>query len=248
MSFIQNAALCLMSLRQPNQLDGHGTKVAQSFLQSSESTIADNQLSQSISAECWQNMKGRKSTKYLIGQVFDKLEDLSIKFGSESLLKPLSTLQFRENLLNVTAGLATDTMSSIVEMNLHKLNIQHFGLFKPHKKFKRAAGSPSLGYSVISCAELDFGTLNNNWFVFLWPISIDTDFTVDIVEACIVLHNFVHDQDWFSPEDTTTAIGLQDLPGESMARGVLQANTVRNMLSKYFVSSVGAFPWQKSKI
>ncbi|GBN42248.1 hypothetical protein AVEN_185546-1 [Araneus ventricosus] len=74
------------------------------------------------------------------------------------------------------------------------------------------------------------------------------DFAVDIIKACIVLHDFVRDQDGFSHENITTITGFEDLPGESTARGGLQANTVGNILSKYILTAVGAVPWQMTKI
>lgn len=98
------------------------------------------------------------------------------------------------------------------------------------------------------CVECAFGILSNKLEIFNLPINVDPDFAVDIIKACIVLHNFVRDRDGFLAEDTTTITGLEDLPGETTARGGHQANTVRNILSKYFVTSVGAVPWQMTKI
>lgn len=69
---------------------------------------------------------------------------------------------------------------------------------------------------------------------------MNPDFAVDIIKACIVLHNFVRDRDGFMAEDTTTITGLDDLPGEAAVRGGLKANSVRNILSQYFLSNVGA--------
>lgn len=98
------------------------------------------------------------------------------------------------------------------------------------------------------CVECAFGILSNKWRIFHRPINVDPDFAVDIVKACVVLHNFVRDRDGFMIEDTTTVTGLEDLQGEQSVRGGLSANNVRNILSAYFVSNVGAVPWQMSKI
>ena len=65
--------------------------------------------------------------------------------------------------------------------------------------------------------ECAFGILSNKWRIFHRPINVDPDFAVDIIKACIVLHNFVRDRDGFLAEDTTTITGLEDLPGESTA-------------------------------
>ncbi|KDR11616.1 hypothetical protein L798_13942 [Zootermopsis nevadensis] len=98
------------------------------------------------------------------------------------------------------------------------------------------------------CVECAFGILSNKWRIFHRPINVDPDFAVDIVKACVVLHNFVRDRDEFMIEDTTTVTGLEDLQGEQSVSGGLSANNVRNILSAYFVSNVGAVPWQMSKI
>lgn len=96
--------------------------------------------------------------------------------------------------------------------------------------------------------ECAFGILSNKWRVLHRPINVQPDFAVDIVKACIVLHNFVRDRDGFLIEDTTTITGLEDVPQENVLRGGLTANNIRNILCTYFVSSVGSIPWQMSKI
>lgn len=96
--------------------------------------------------------------------------------------------------------------------------------------------------------ECAFGILSNKWRIFHRPINVEPNFATDIIKACTVLHNFVRDRDGVLIEDTTTITGLEDLPRESTARGGLQANTVRNVLTKYFGTIAGAVPWQMSKI
>lgn len=96
----------------------------------------------------------------------------------------------------------------------------------------------------IECA---FGILSNKWRILHRAINVEPDFAVDIIKACTVLHNFVRDRDGYLPEDTTTIAGLEDLPREPTARGGLQANNIRNILNKYFVT-IGALPWQMSKV
>ncbi|XP_068082720.1 uncharacterized protein [Anabrus simplex] len=96
--------------------------------------------------------------------------------------------------------------------------------------------------------ECAFGILTNKWRVFHRPINVEPDFAVIIVNACIVLHNFVRKRDGFVVEDTTSVTGLEDLPPGNTTRGGLTANNVRNTLCKYFVSNIGSVSWQMSKI
>lgn len=96
--------------------------------------------------------------------------------------------------------------------------------------------------------ECTFGILSNKWRIFHRPLNVQPDFATDIVKACIVLHNYIRDRDGYVVEDTTSITGLEDIQGTSTTRGGLKANNVRNILCKYFVSSVGSIPWQMSKI
>lgn len=77
---------------------------------------------------------------------------------------------------------------------------------------------------------------------------MNPDFVVQIVNACILLHNFVRDRDGYMVKDTTTITVLEDVPQENVTRGGLSANNVRNILTKYFQTSVGAVSLQMSKI
>lgn len=96
--------------------------------------------------------------------------------------------------------------------------------------------------------ECTFGILSNKWRILHRPLNVQTDFAVDIVKACVVLHNFVRDRDGYVAEDTTSITGLEDIQVATNTRGGLQANNVRNILCKYFVSSIGSVPWQNSMI
>lgn len=97
----------------------------------------------------------------------------------------------------------------------------------------------------IECA---FGILSNKWRIFHRPLNVQPDFATDIVKACIVLHNYVRDRDGYVVEDTMSMTGLQNIQVPCNTRGGLKANNVRNILCKYFMSSVGSIPWQMSKI
>ena len=71
---------------------------------------------------------------------------------------------------------------------------------------------------------------------------------MDIVKACIVLHNFVLERDGYNFEDALTVTGLEDVRDGQSVRGGLTANRVRNKVTDYFVTDAGAASWQMSKI
>jgi len=41
--------------------------------------------------------------------------------------------------------------------------------------------------------ECAFGILSNKWRIFQRPLNVSPDFAVDIVKACVILHNFVRE-------------------------------------------------------
>ena len=96
--------------------------------------------------------------------------------------------------------------------------------------------------------ECSFGILTNKWRIFHRPINVEPNFAVDIVKACVVLHNYVRDRDGYEVEDTMTITGLSDMPRQRVARGGISPNDVRNILSDYFLTDVGSVEWQLSKI
>lgn len=84
--------------------------------------------------------------------------------------------------------------------------------------------------------ECAFGILSNKWRIFNRPINVEPDFAVDIVKACVVLHNFVRERDGVLFEDSTTITGLEDLLPENSSRGGLSANNIRQTLCDYFLT------------
>lgn len=96
--------------------------------------------------------------------------------------------------------------------------------------------------------ECSFGILTNKWRIFHRPINVQPEFAVKIVNACVVLHNFVLERDGYNDLDTMSITGLSDISDESNVRGGPTPNSIRNALCKYFVSDVGSLPWQMSKI
>ena len=64
---------------------------------------------------------------------------------------------------------------------------------------------------------------------------------MDIVKACVVLHNFVREKDGLKFEDAMTVSGLEDVPdGQSVCVG-FTANGVRCKVAEYFLTDA---PWQ----
>nr|XP_022911162.1 protein ANTAGONIST OF LIKE HETEROCHROMATIN PROTEIN 1-like [Onthophagus taurus] len=96
--------------------------------------------------------------------------------------------------------------------------------------------------------ECTFGILSNKWRIFHRAINLKPDFAVNIVKACVVLHNFVRERDGYKIEDTFTVTGLAELPGATVVRGRTKANDIRNIYADYFMSEVGSVSWQMSKI
>jgi hypothetical protein len=56
--------------------------------------------------------------------------------------------------------------------------------------------------------ECSFGILTNKWRIFHRPLNVNIDMAVDIVEECVVLHNFVRVRDGYSHQDTLSYNGL----------------------------------------
>lgn len=90
--------------------------------------------------------------------------------------------------------------------------------------------------------ESAFGILSNKWRVFHRPLNVNPTLAIDMIKACIVLHNFVRDRDGYVIEDTTTIIGFEDLGGNTQIRGGLNANNVRNIMCQYIMTEVGSVP------
>nr|CAI5864378.1 unnamed protein product [Callosobruchus analis] len=79
--------------------------------------------------------------------------------------------------------------------------------------------------------ECTFGILTNKCRIFHRAINFKPDFAVDIVKACVVLHNFVRERDGYEIEKTFTVTGLADLPGAAVVREGTAANDVRNIFA-----------------
>ena len=93
--------------------------------------------------------------------------------------------------------------------------------------------------------ESVFGILSNKWRIFQRPLNVSPDFAVDIVKACVVLHNFVRERDGYKIEDAMTVTGLEDVPdGQSVRGWGVRPINVRNEVADYLLTDAGAVPWQ----
>lgn len=92
--------------------------------------------------------------------------------------------------------------------------------------------------------ECAFGILSNKWRIFHRPLNVNTDFAVDIVKACCVLHNYVRQRDGYNFDDTLVITGLQDFETGSTLQGGRYANKIRDAYCNYFNSDVGKVAWQ----
>ena len=93
-----------------------------------------------------------------------------------------------------------------------------------------------------------FGILGNKWRIFQRPLNISPGCAVVIVDACVVLGNFVRERDAYKFEDALTMTSLEDVPDGQSVRGGLTANNVRNRVADYFLTDAGAASWQMSKM
>lgn len=100
--------------------------------------------------------------------------------------------------------------------------------------------------------ECTFGITSSMWRILLKPIEVQPNFACDIVKAVCVLHNFILNNEQhrlLSPERTeerdkrTTTLTMPDV--RCNRRPTDGAMEVRNRFMNYFVSPLGAVPWQK---
>ena len=102
--------------------------------------------------------------------------------------------------------------------------------------------------------ENTFGIFVNRWQIFHRTIFLDADNVVEVVKACIVLHNYLQcPSDYAAPEEDTTNLqpmpdnedlGLQDVRFLRGNRASNEAARVRNTFCDYFMSDVGRVNWQ----
>ena len=71
--------------------------------------------------------------------------------------------------------------------------------------------------------ECAFGILSNKWRTFQRPLNFSSDFSVDIIKPCDVLHNFVREGDGYKFENALKITGPEDVPDGQSGRGELTA-------------------------
>jgi hypothetical protein len=92
--------------------------------------------------------------------------------------------------------------------------------------------------------ECSFGILTNKWRIFHRPLNVNIDMVVDIVKACVVLHNFVRVRDGYSHQDTLSYTGLLDNDEVTTGfSGGTGPTMIREYFTRYFVEE-GKLPWQ----
>lgn len=69
-------------------------------------------------------------------------------------------------------------------------------------------------------------------------------FSVDIVKACVLLHNIVRKQDGYNYEDTFITPDLLPFENNEEYRVGRSVNSVRDKFADYFVSHEGELQWQ----
>lgn len=95
--------------------------------------------------------------------------------------------------------------------------------------------------------ECAFGILSNKWRILHRPINTSKQLAIDIVKACVILHNLVRARDGYRSDDFYVAKGFQNLPRVPAHRGGRHANDIREAFSSYFTSPTGSLPWQTTK-
>lgn len=95
--------------------------------------------------------------------------------------------------------------------------------------------------------ECAFGVLTNKWRLLHRPLNVSLDFSVDIVKACCILHNFVRQRDGYNYDHTLTCADLDDLT-VCHDRSSRSVNTTREAFATFFMSPEGQVPWQWKRI
>lgn len=128
----------------------------------------------------------------------------------------------------------------------------HYNLLRPfggtHLDYKKRIFNYRLTRArrYVECA---FGILANKWRIFHRPLDVHVDTAIWIVKACTILHNFIREKEGFcfdnSPRDE---FNFNEVRNAQTTRGGYSANSIRISFADYFISEVGAVPWQNEAI
>ncbi|XP_044766591.1 protein ALP1-like [Coccinella septempunctata] len=93
--------------------------------------------------------------------------------------------------------------------------------------------------------EWAFGIMAAKWRILQRPVDTSITSTIEIVKACIVLHNFACERDGLRFDDSSEATSAMDnLENEPNPRAGAQANNIRSAFADYFMSPEGSVPTQ----
>jgi hypothetical protein len=71
---------------------------------------------------------------------------------------------------------------------------------------------------------------------------------VDIINACVVQHNFFLERVGYKFQDALTVTGLAGVPESAVSTWGLTGNNGRNKVTEYFLTDSRAFSQQMSKV
>jgi len=97
---------------------------------------------------------------------------------------------------------------------------------------------------MVECA---FCILANKWRIFHRPLDVTPQFCDSIVQACCILHNFVHLNNGFQLKYTLYESNFESILATG-TRGNTKRKHVMDYFIMYFTSPHGAVPWQYDKV
>ncbi|XP_068090140.1 uncharacterized protein [Hyperolius riggenbachi] len=120
----------------------------------------------------------------------------------------------------------------------HLCPYAHRGLTKKKKVFCYRLGKAR---RVAACA---FNILSNKWRVLKSTMQLNVDTAGTVVQACCILHNYVHQKEGHTDEEVATENLLP--VAFKPVRAPLYVHRIRDMFADYFISSSGENPGQHS--
>ncbi|CAK1593449.1 unnamed protein product [Parnassius mnemosyne] len=96
--------------------------------------------------------------------------------------------------------------------------------------------------------ESTFGIMSNKFKIFQRSINHSLPNAIKLVKTCCILHNYIRERDGYKFEDTLTIEGFQNNTNTNNISVVRSGDVLRDKFANYFVSEVGAIPWQDDSI